>query len=40
MAEVENASRVLNTPAARLIARGDERPLGLLLDWVQRAQSG
>jgi hypothetical protein len=24
MAEVENASRVLNTPAARLIARGDE----------------
>ena len=27
MAEVENASRVLNTPAARLIARGDERLL-------------
>jgi DNA-binding winged helix-turn-helix (wHTH) protein len=27
MAEVESASRVLNTPAARLIARGDERPL-------------
>ena len=26
-AEVENASNVLNTPAARLIARGDERPL-------------
>ena len=29
MAEVENASLVLDTPAARLIARGDERPLGL-----------
>src|SRR5437868_1495600 len=27
MAEVESASRVLDTPAARLIARGDERPL-------------
>ncbi len=27
MAEVENASRVLNTPAARLIASGKERPL-------------
>ncbi len=27
MAEVESASRVLNTPAARLIARGEERPL-------------
>jgi hypothetical protein len=27
MAEVESASRVLNTPAARLIARGDERLL-------------
>ena len=26
-AEVESASNVLNTPAARLIARGDERPL-------------
>jgi DNA-binding winged helix-turn-helix (wHTH) protein len=25
MAEVESASRILNTPAARLIARGDER---------------
>jgi hypothetical protein len=29
MAEVENGSRVLNTPAARLIARGDERLLML-----------
>jgi tetratricopeptide (TPR) repeat protein len=29
MAEVESASRVLNTPAARLIARGDERLLPL-----------
>ena len=28
-AEVESASRVLNTPAARLIARGEERPLRL-----------
>src|SRR5579864_8532858 len=27
MAEVESASRVLNTPAARLIARGEERRL-------------
>ncbi len=27
MAEVESASHVLNTPAARLIARGEERPL-------------
>jgi hypothetical protein len=27
MAEVESASRILNTPAARLIARGDERLL-------------
>ena len=26
-AEVENASRALNTPAARLIVRGEERPL-------------
>ncbi len=33
MAEVENASHVLNTPAARLIARGDERPL--LLEEVE-----
>jgi tetratricopeptide (TPR) repeat protein len=33
MAEVENAFRVLNTPAARLIASGDERPL--LLDQVE-----
>jgi hypothetical protein len=32
-AEVESASRVLNTPAARLIARGEERPL--LLDDVE-----
>jgi len=29
MAEVENASRVLSTPAARLLARGDERLLML-----------
>ncbi|MDQ8731124.1 helix-turn-helix domain-containing protein [Bradyrhizobium sp. LHD-71] len=33
MAEVENASLVLNTPAARLIARGEERPL--LLEEVE-----
>jgi hypothetical protein len=33
MAEVESASRVLNTPAARLIARGTERPL--LLEQVE-----
>lgn len=32
-AEVETASRVLITPAARLIARGEERPL--LLDGVE-----
>jgi hypothetical protein len=32
-AEVENASRLLNTPAARLIARGEERPL--LLEEVE-----
>ena len=32
-AEVESASLVLNTPAARLIARGEERPL--LLDDVE-----
>jgi hypothetical protein len=32
-AEVKNASRVLNTPAARLIARGEERPL--LLEGVE-----
>ncbi|MDB5362331.1 MAG: Malic enzyme [Rhodospirillales bacterium] len=32
-AEVESASLVLDTPAARLIARGDERPL--LLDEVE-----
>jgi tetratricopeptide (TPR) repeat protein len=33
MAEVESASLVLNTPAARLIGRGDERPL--LLEDVE-----
>src|SRR5215469_13016359 len=33
MAEVESATRVLNTPAARLIARGDERLL--LLEDVE-----
>jgi hypothetical protein len=33
VAEVESASRVLNTPAARLMARGEERPL--LLDEVE-----
>jgi len=33
MAEVESASQVLNTPAARLIARGEERLL--LLDEVE-----
>jgi len=33
MAEVESASRVLNTPAARLLARGDERLL--LLEDVE-----
>jgi tetratricopeptide (TPR) repeat protein len=33
MAEVESAARVLNTPAARLIARGDERLL--LLEDVE-----
>ncbi len=32
-AEVENASQVLKTPAARLIARGEERPL--LLEEVE-----
>ena len=32
-AEVESASRILNTPAARLIARGAERPL--LLEEVE-----
>lgn len=32
-AEVENATRVLDTPAARLIARGEERPL--LLEEVE-----
>src|SRR5438270_207643 len=32
-AEVESASRVLDTPAARLIARGEERPL--LLEEVE-----
>src|SRR5262252_2989517 len=34
MAEVESASRILNTPAARLIASGDERLL--LLEDVER----
>ena len=33
LAEVESASRILSTPAARLIARGEERPL--LLDEVE-----
>ena len=33
LAEVESASRVLSTPAARLIARGEERPL--LLEEVE-----
>jgi hypothetical protein len=33
MAEVESASHVLNTPAARLIARGEERPM--LLEEVE-----
>jgi len=33
MAEVESASRALNTPAARLLARGHERPL--LLEDVE-----
>jgi hypothetical protein len=33
VAEVESASHVLNTPAARLIARGEERPL--LLEEVE-----
>ena len=32
-AEVESASRILNTPAARLVARGEERPL--LLEEVE-----
>jgi hypothetical protein len=32
-AEVESVSRILNTPAARLIERGEERPL--LLDEVE-----
>jgi hypothetical protein len=36
-AEVESASLVLNTPAARLIARGEERPL--LLDEVEALQA-
>jgi hypothetical protein len=36
MAEVESASRVLNTPAARLITRGEERLL--LLDEVEALQ--
>jgi hypothetical protein len=36
-AEVESASLVLNTPAARLIARGEERPL--LLEEVEALQT-
>lgn len=36
LAEVESASLVLNAPAARLIARGEERPL--LLDEVEALQ--
>jgi len=36
MAEVESAWRVLQAPAARLIARGQERPL--LLDQVEELQ--
>jgi hypothetical protein len=36
-AEVENASLVLNTPAARLIARGEERPL--VLEEVEALQA-
>ena len=36
-AEVESAFLVLNTPAARLIARGEERPL--LLDEVEALQA-
>jgi hypothetical protein len=37
-AEVESAVRVLNTPAARLIARGEERPL--LLEEVEAVLAG
>jgi hypothetical protein len=37
IAEVESASRVLDTPAARLIARGEERPL--LLEDVEALQA-
>jgi len=36
-AEVESASRLLHTPAARLIANGEERPL--LLDEVEALQA-
>ena len=36
-AEVESAARVLNTPAARLLARGEERPL--LLEEVEALQA-
>jgi hypothetical protein len=36
-AEVDSASRVLNTPAARLIARGEERPV--LLEEVEALQA-
>jgi hypothetical protein len=36
-AEIESASRVLDTPAARLVARGEDRPL--LLDDVEALQA-
>jgi hypothetical protein len=36
-AEVENAARVLDAPAARLIVRGEERPL--LLDEIEALQT-
>jgi hypothetical protein len=37
LAEVENASRILGTPSARLIARGEER--ALLLEEVEALQA-
>ena len=37
MAEVENAFHILNTPAARLIARGEEKPI--LLEQVEKLMS-
>jgi hypothetical protein len=37
MAEVESASRILDTPAARLIVRGEERPV--LLEEVEALQA-